>query len=141
MFTTPVVFGTVNDKDEVRLQFMHENPDLSNYSNEPMICVVNNQMSPLVFLLIVIVYLGSFFVGTAMMVVLYFRIKARKKEASYRLELMLFSALTVQLLIGYCLLLFPCLITYILIYFQALHAGKAFTVVYAIMSFQCLCDY
>jgi hypothetical protein len=61
--------------------------------------------------------------------------------STYRLQLMLFRAISVQLYIGYCFLLFPTVMAGFLVFWRVEFGGKGMAVVFALMSFHDFLDY
>jgi hypothetical protein len=69
---------------------------------------------------------------------------ARKSStiaSTYRLQLMLFRAISAQLYIGYCFLLFPTVVVGFLVFWRADFGGKAMAIVFTLMSLHDFLDY
>ncbi|KAI6206394.1 hypothetical protein M3Y94_00905600 [Aphelenchoides besseyi] len=142
----PLTLGYVRDERETRRQFVVENPDLANSVDSTVIlCFANSEISRRLVLWIAILLMSFFCLGTTLYFVLYFRMKQTRRQSTisstYKMQLMLFRAISAQLYIGYCFLLLPAAFTCTLVYFQVPHGGIYSTIVSSLMSFHGPLDY
>ncbi|KAI6180575.1 hypothetical protein M3Y98_00735200 [Aphelenchoides besseyi] len=142
----PLILGYVRDERETRSQFAAENPDLVNLVDSMIVvCFVNSDISRRLILWITVLMMSFFCLGTTLYFVLYFRMKQTRRQSTisstYKLQLMLFRAISAQLYIGYCFLLLPVAFTCTLVYFQVPHGGVYSTIVSSLMSFHGSLDY
>lgn len=131
--------------DKIKDQFLNENPNLTIFANKTMICFANNNLSQFMGLFLA-VYLFLFLIlGCILIVSLHFRIKSSKNcslfQSTYKMQHMLFKALLVQLINGIVFLLFPGLISGLLVYFRVENAGKICSILYCLVSFHAYMEY
>ncbi|KAI6212592.1 Tyrosine-protein kinase [Aphelenchoides besseyi] len=111
------------DWNETQIQFLNSNPDLAAYVNSPMICYKNVENFRLFELYVSIIFLVFFFVGNFLHgVLIHLTQKSRNSllTSTYRMHMMLLTAISVQMIIGYMLLLLPVVVQGFLIYYELL---------------------
>jgi hypothetical protein len=96
-------------------------------------------------LYIALLLLAFFVLGTTLYTFLFIRMRIARRSSTiastYRLQLMLFRAISVQLYIGYCFLLFPTVIGEFLMFFRVEASGKFLAITMALMSLHDFLDY
>ncbi|KAI6199001.1 hypothetical protein M3Y96_00580300 [Aphelenchoides besseyi] len=136
---SPMMIGQRWDWNETRIQFLKDNPDLLAYINSPMICFQNEENFRRFELYLAIMFLVFFFIGNILHGLLIHLSQNAKRNSlvssTYRLHIMLLKAFSVQLIIGYALLLLPVVIQGFLIYNEVANTGKTSTVILALISF------
>lgn len=123
-----MVFVAYTNETEILSQFKTQLPELKQYANELSIyCFENSPRTQLFSLSIGCVILGFFVLGNSCFAHFYYVLRKTKKlsyDRTVKLQIMLFKALGVQLLVGYVFLLFPVVVIYFGFYFQ--HKNMAF---------------
>ncbi|KAI6212852.1 hypothetical protein M3Y94_00078100 [Aphelenchoides besseyi] len=136
---SPMMIGQRWDWNETRVQFLKGNPDLAAYVDSPMICFQNEENFRRFELYLAIMFLVFFFIGNILHgLLIHLSQNARRNSlvsSTYRLHMMLLKAFSVQLIIGYALLLLPVVIQGFLIYNEVANTGKTSTIILALISF------
>ncbi|KAI6219125.1 hypothetical protein M3Y95_01133800 [Aphelenchoides besseyi] len=133
----PMMIAQRWDWNETQIQFLNSNPDLAAYVNSPMICYKNVENFRLFELYVSIIFLVFFFVGNFLHgVLIHLTQKSRNSllTSTYRMHMMLLTAISVQMIIGYMLLLLPVVVQGFLIYYENENTGRFSTVTLALFS-------
>jgi hypothetical protein len=104
-----MAFGELNIGEKAKQQFLTENPDLVSLSNETIICF-NRQRTIDACFIGNIVIIVLFVAAIIMLTGTFFRIQSTKEthKTAYKLQIMLYHALLIQLLNFSIFIFFPC---------------------------------
>jgi hypothetical protein len=103
-------YGNLNEGEVAKRQFLAENSELRTYLNETIVCFADRKQTEDTAFGMVILLISFFMLGIIILVVLFARIqniKTMMHKTTYRLQIMLFRALAVQLATGYIFMLIP----------------------------------
>jgi hypothetical protein len=125
-----MAFGEIIIGEKAKQQFLTENPDLVSLSNETIICFGNRQRTIDACFIGNIIEIVFFIVVIIMLMGTFFRIQSTKEthKTAYKLQVMLFRALLVQLFNFYVFILVPCKFVQILIFCTADSRYKAYSI-------------
>jgi hypothetical protein len=97
LFNLVIILGTIDDPFEVNQLFLHENPDLANFTNTPILCFTKNKWSTQLFVSLCITLAFFFFVGNTLLYIVYLNIRMTRRQSSInatsKMQLMLFKGL------------------------------------------------
>ncbi|KAI6185714.1 hypothetical protein M3Y98_00053800 [Aphelenchoides besseyi] len=139
----PMSLGQTTPGNETQLQFAIENPDLiEQFGQKTIVCFANTERSRRIVLFLGCVLFFFFFVGSAFFGRFAYTICCSKNHsAAYKLQLMLFKFLTVQLYTGYVCLVFPVCLAILFLYLQNPYAGRYAIVAMTLESVHSWIDY
>lgn len=142
---TPFVLGMVTKTEDIKAQFLSENPDMAELVNDTIICFTNSKNSNLTGLYLMAVNILGFLFLTSLAIILYVYIKTNRNgsmsKSTQRVQLMLFRAFSIQVFNAFLFLLFPMCSVGLMMYLRTPNTGKICSILLAIMSTHSLADY
>jgi hypothetical protein len=105
-----IIFGEINTGEAAKLQFLKENPDLVALSNEIIICFGNHQRIINACFGLNLLLTANSLNGIVILIVMFFRIRSTRTlhKTTYKLQIMMYRALAVQLFTHNVFFLIPC---------------------------------
>ncbi|KAI6234796.1 hypothetical protein M3Y99_00769900 [Aphelenchoides fujianensis] len=144
--TLSLQIGLIADEQESHEQFLRENPDLSAMIGRvTIVCLINNRYSRWDALFVACGLVAFGWMGLTLWSALYVQMRRTRRESAvestYRMQFILFRALSVQLWNDYLLLLLPNIVAAICIFADAPAAGWVSGVSLALFSCHAFTDY